>query len=49
MLLRLGKLELQEDQMALDAILHVVSPEMIATLVLKENTKEAWEMRVGVE
>lgn len=49
MLSRLGKLELQEDQIALDAILHVVSPEMIATLVLKENAKEVWEMRVGVE
>lgn len=49
MLWRLGKLELQEDQMALDAILHVFSPEMIATLVVKENAKQAWEMRVGAE
>lgn len=49
MMLQALKVSIMLLRLALDVILHVVSPEMIATLVLKENTKEAWEMRVGVE
>lgn len=39
--------------MALEAILHVVSPEMMANLAVKRSAHEAWEavraMRVGTD
>lgn len=48
-----GGAELQEDRMALEAILRVVPPEMISTLAVKASAKEAWDavktMRVGID
>lgn len=48
-----GDVQLQEDQMALEAILHVATLEMIATLAVKESAKEVWDTikmkQVGID
>lgn len=48
-----GADDFQEDRMALEAILHAVPLEMMASLAVKRTAKEAWEavrtMRVGTD
>jgi hypothetical protein len=48
-----GGVDPQEDRMALDALVSVVPPEMVANMADKLSTKEAWDaittMRVGDE
>jgi hypothetical protein len=46
-----GEADPQEDMMALDVLVSVVPPEMVATVAKKKTAKEAWDtittMRVG--
>ena len=48
-----GAYDLLEGRMALEAILHAVPPEMMASLAVKRSAQEAWEavraMRVGMD
>jgi hypothetical protein len=39
-----GEVDLQEDMMAMDALLLVVLPEMVATVAEKKTVKEAWNV-----
>jgi hypothetical protein len=39
-----GEVDLQEDMMAMDALLLVLLPEMVATVAEKKTVKEAWNM-----
>lgn len=51
--IELGADDFQEDRMPLEAILHVVPPEMTASLAVKRTAQEAWEavqaMHVGTD